>query len=270
MNNYLQLQNPCQKPAMATRIHGWRHTLLGVALTVLGLATSLSDSVASPVLDGHTQISTAVHDFIAGHYPDAVQLSEGNAAATSGRRVEIDVPRLDPRLSIQSCQMPLQVRLNQNQTPLGKISVRVDCQDAAPWSRYIPASVRVYQQVVFSARPLTRGSVIAVTDLQVSEVDIASVRGSWLADTDMAVGKEVRRTLPSGVAITAEALTEQELIARGQTVVLTAQKGTVLIRQQGVALQAGESGKQISVRNSNSGRVVQAVVTGPGEVEVLF
>ncbi len=229
-------------------------------LAALAAAAPLS---AQPAVSGHEQLARAVHDFIADYY---VQ----DSAPLPGRRVEIDVAHLDPRLQIDPCPVPLTTRLNHNQVPLGKITVRVECAGEAPWSRYIPATVRVWQQILQSARPLPRGSILGPADIELAEIDVSTVRNTWLAEPERALGKELRRAMQAGQPITAEALTQPQLIARGDTVVLTAQRGSARIRHQGVALQNGEMGSQISVRNTSSKRVVQAVVSGPGEAEVIF
>jgi flagella basal body P-ring formation protein FlgA len=53
-------------------------------------------------------------------------------------------------------------------------------------------------------------------------------------------------------------------------IVMSAKTGSVEIRQQGIAMQDGELGSQISVRNAHSEVVVRAIVTGTGQVEVIF
>jgi flagella basal body P-ring formation protein FlgA len=212
---------------------------------------------------GQQQIHQAVHDFLASHYAE-------EKGTDSWQRVEIEITGLDPRLIIAPCPQPLSTRLNQNQQPLGKVTVKVECGGEAPWSRYIPATVRVYQNILQSIRPLARGSIINADDLQMAEVDVSTLRSTWLQDQQEVIGMELRRALPAGTAITAEALSLPQLVSRGDTIVLTAQRGSVIIRQQGIALQNGELGRQISVRNANSERVVQAKVTGPAEAEVMF
>ena len=43
----------------------------------------------------------------------------------------------------------------------------------------------------------------------------------------------------------------------------------MVIRVAGVAMGAGDTGSRLKVRNASSGKVLDAVVTGPGTVAVL-
>jgi flagella basal body P-ring formation protein FlgA len=61
-----------------------------------------------------------------------------------------------------------------------------------------------------------------------------------------------------------------EAIRKGDQVVITARSGTVSVRMPGEALSDGVIGKQISVRNQRSNRVIRARVVGPGQVEVAL
>ena len=107
-------------------------------------------------------------------------------------------------------------------------------------------------------------------DIEFTLVDLSQVRQTYIQQMDLAVGMELKRALPAGVAVTQETLSPPTLINRGDMIVMSAKAGAVEIRQQGIALQDGELGSQISVRNASSEVVVRAVVTGTGQVEVVF
>src|SRR5690606_12702913 len=100
------------------------------------------------------------------------------------------------------CPLPLTARMNHNQEPLGRITVRVECAGEAPWSRYIPATVRVWQQVLQSARPLARGSILTSADIELAEVDLSLLRNTWIVDPARVIGKEVKRSLTAGTPMT--------------------------------------------------------------------
>jgi flagella basal body P-ring formation protein FlgA len=57
-------------------------------------------------------------------------------------------------------------------------------------------------------------------------------------------------------------------IRKGDSVVIRAVAGSLVVRMKGLALQEGAVGKQIQVRNVQSRRIIRAIVTGPGQVEV--
>ncbi len=239
--------------------------LLNGALTFGILAASLGGAQAQPAASGgHQQIREAVESFIA----------DMHGPSTSEQRVEIVVSSIDPRLPIPACDLPLQTQLGQqsgqNQAAVGRVNVRVECQGSVPWSKYVPVLVRVFAPVLMSTRPLARGDLIGAADVELAEADLSTLRQSYLQDSTLAIGMEVKRALPANTVIGREALAQPLLIKRGDTVVMSAKSGPVTIRQQGVAMQNGELGAQIPVRNSNSDIVVRAVVTGPGQADVVF
>lgn len=251
-------------------VKGWlksclKSGLLNGALAIGTVAVSLGGAQAQPAGNsGHQQIREAVERFIA----------DMHGPSTSEQRVEIVVSSIDPRLPIPACDLPLQTQLGQqsgqNQAVVGRVNVRVECQGSVPWSKYVPVLVRVFAPVLMSTRPLARGDVLGATDVELAEADLSTLRQSYLQDSTLAIGMEVKRALPANTVIGREALAQPLLIKRGDTVVMSAKSGPVTIRQQGVAMQNGELGAQIPVRNSNSDIVVRAVVTGPGQADVIF
>lgn len=240
-------------------------------LRLAGLALSALCLLAAPLTqaqDGHTALSTAVRDYMESFFAPS-ELRGGDGEDLS-RRVEIQLGTLDSRLQIPVCEQPLQTQINQNQRPVGRVNVKVDCAGSAPWTRYVPVTVRVFEHVLTSARPLARGEILSHSDVLMSEVDVSTLRTTYLHTPEEAVGMELKRSLQANVPLAREALAAPILIKRGDTVMITARTGSIEIRQQGVALQNGELGKQITVRNTNSENVVQATVTGHGQASVGF
>mgnify|MGYP003665245243 CR=1 FL=1 len=192
--------------------------------------------------------------------------------AADVNRVEITMATMDPRLQVPVCAEPLVANINQASQNAngGRVTVRVDCPGDAPWSRHVAASVKVFRPVVVSSRALPRGTVVTESDVFVEELDVSLLRGHILENADGAIGQSMRRALNAGAPLTLDILTPPILIKRGDAVVLTAQRNGVSIRQTGTAMQDGEKGRQIPVRNTSSDRVIQAIVTGSGEAEVIF
>jgi len=193
-----------------------------------------------------------------------------HAYASEPGRVDIEVAALDARLQVPVCQVPLQTSVNRLNPNGGRVTVRAECHDDSPWSRYVAASVRVYQDIVVASRALPRGSIVGPGDVTLKEQDIGILGGQVIKDPDVAIGQSVRRAVSADTVLSIELLEAPVLVKRGDMVVLIAERGSISIRGTGTALQAGEAGRQIPVRNNRSDRVVQAVVTGAGEVKVIF
>ncbi len=253
------------KARQSTKLLGRTLAQLGLTLCVVAPSSTLYAET------GHQQLNFAVRDFVESFYTaDELRGQHERDEEDTTRRVEIEVSSIDPRLQLSLCEQPLVASLNQNQRPIGRINVKVECQGAAPWTKYLPVTIHVYEKVLTTTRPLARGEIISESDFSLQEADVSMLRYSYIQDSELAIGMEVKRSLNANTTLIQEALEAPTLVKRGDTVVLSAKAGTVEIRQQGVALQNGVLGKQINVRNSSSDRTVQAVVTGYGQVQVGF
>lgn len=241
-------------------------TMSGISLCLAAML-----GVTASAETGQQQLHNCVVQFVESFF-DASELnpSAERSAEYTGRRVEIDISSIDPRLNLSVCEQPLFASMNQTQRPIGRINVKVECQGAAPWTKYVPVSIRVFEKVLVSARPIARGETLTAADLVMVDTEVSQLRYSYLQNAEHAIGMETKRSLPTNTTIVQEALVAPTLVKRGDTVVLSAKAGTVEIRQQGVAMQSGELGKRINVRNTNSDQIVQAVVTGLGEAKVGF
>ena len=215
-------------------------TPYGMACT-LGLMLGMTcASVQAQELSAHEQLHAAVSEFVSSFFtPQELARSELRTDNEPTRRVEIEISRIDPRLPLALCEQPLIASLNQNQRPVGRINVKVECAGSAPWSKYVPVSVRIFEPVLVTTRPVARGEILSPADLSLVQSDISLLRGSYLQASELAVGMEVRRPLPTGATVAQEALAAPMLVKRGDTVTLSAKAGSVEIRQQGVALHQG-------------------------------
>lgn len=123
--------------------------------------------------------------------------------------------------------------------------------------------------VVIAAGELRRGTILAQSDLNLAEMDLAGVRNPC-ADPAELIGKKLKRTVRLGEAIDRQAVEFPAVISRGDLVTLTARKGALVLSATGVAREDGNAGETIVVRNSASQKDVRARVAGPGTVEVEF
>lgn len=244
--------------ALLTRARYQKHLILPFALMVIGTSAAAQTGVNGQSVSGYNQLAAAAEEAVAQEF-----------AGSSGR-IEIELPPQDQRLQLPACASTLETSVGRHNGQGGRLNVRIDCRDAAPWARNMAVHVKVYRDVLVVSRNLMRGDVLAASDISLQEVDISQLRGQLMEDAQLAVGMEARRNINTGTALSADMLDAPLLVRRGDAVVLTAERAGVSIRQQGTAMQDGESGRQISVRNTRSNRVVQAVVTGHGEARVVF
>ena len=102
------------------------------------------------------------------------------------------------------------------------------------------------------------------------ERDIGSLGDSYFSDPAAAVGMRVRRPLGADAVISANHLEQDEVVRRGDKVVISSGNSQISVRMPGEALESGIIGSQIRVRNTHSGRTVTARITAPGQVSVAM
>lgn len=185
-------------------------------------------------------------------------------------RIDIQIANLDPRLQIPVCPAPLETEVRSQNPNGGRVTVRITCTGEAPWTRHIAATVDIYRDVIVARSALSRGARLAAADLSTEERNISQLRGRVYSNATELLGMELQRSLAPGTPLTDALIQEPVLVKRGETVVLTATRGNVSIRQTATAMQDGRKGQQISVRNNSSERTIQAIVTGTGEADVVF
>lgn len=228
-------------------------------MLVLGysaLATANSTRPEQLIGAGEAFLEQAVGDY----------LQRSNIAG----RHEIQINRLDPRLRLPLCSQPLTTTLESPAEPIGRVTLRVRCDGAAPWTVFVPGQVRLYREVVIAARPLKRDNLLTDMDVVLAERDVGLLNQGYLTALKQAIGKKLTRQLLPDQVLAPVHVQLAEAIRKGDQVVISARSGGISVRMPGEALSDGMVGKQISVRNQRSNRVIRARVIGPGQVEVAM
>lgn len=185
-------------------------------------------------------------------------------------RYEIQVNQLDPRLRMPMCDQELTATLESPAQPVGRVTVRVRCDGASPWTVFVPAQVRLFREVVTVARPLKRTAIIGFDDVALRERDISQISQGYLTSLDQAVGQKLTRPVVTDQVVTLIHLEQAQVIRKGDQVVISANSGGLSVKMPGEALANGGISEQIRVKNLNSKRVIKARVTAPGQVEVAL
>ena len=236
----------------------WRCVVAAACVFNAG-SPALADPVTLPdLLIGVTQgfLEFTVEDYLA-------------TSQTAGR-YEIEVNQLDPRLRMPMCDKELTATLESPAKPLGRVTVRVRCDGASPWTVFVPAQVHLFREVVTTTRPLKRAGIIEPFDVMLRERDISLINQGYLTNVDQAIGQKLVRSMVNDQVITLVHMEQAEVVRKGDQVVITARSGTLSVRMPGEALANGGLNEQIRVKNLNSQRVIKAQVTAPGQVEVAM
>jgi flagella basal body P-ring formation protein FlgA len=212
---------------------------------------------------------------------------------------EVKIAPLDPRVQVQSCSKPLTV----DHPFSSKDTVRVRCVDPV-WQLYLQVSMPlpppppppvqaavpagnqgkplassaspavvvapVSKTVVVPKKLIMRGTVIEADMLEEISQTGGQVDNSLLQSMKDALTAEAVRDLSAGQALRSSDIRRAILVKQGQSVTMTVgEKSGFLITVRVEALQDGRMGEQVRLKNTESGRQISGVVTGPSMVKGL-
>ncbi len=117
--------------------------------------------------------------------------------------------------------------------------------------------------------PVAMGTVIGWNDIDYIEIRPEQLSRYNIVNPQEIVGLAAARSLTAGQPFRLGDVKKPEMVARNGIVTLTFRRPGITLSLQGRATEPGAMGEAVRVMNLSSNKIVQAVVIGPGEVEVL-
>lgn len=121
-------------------------------------------------------------------------------------------------------------------------------------------------EVLTYARSLSAGEIVQPQDLVWGKAAVAPRDAP--GDADVVIGLAARRPLRAGAAVSARDVSAPQVIKAGELIVVNYQDGGISLSLQGKAMAAAGLGETLSVQNTTSKKIIQAVASGPGEAVV--
>ncbi|WP_163935901.1 flagellar basal body P-ring formation chaperone FlgA [Paraferrimonas sp. SM1919] len=168
-----------------------------------------------------------------------------------------------------TCQGQLIATLN-NDRPITKHNtVKVSCinNNETTWQRYINVRVEPYTHVVINSRPLDIGDQLEQSHLLVKKMPLAKLRGGYYQDANTLIGVKMKRRLTHNSVITTN---DTCFVCQNDQVIIQATGSALSLRTSGSAIEDGNVGDIIKVKNMHSGRIIEAKVTQVGLVQVFL
>ena len=191
-------------------------------------------------------------------------------AGNHAKRTSVEARLPDPRLKLAQCSEPLSAFLRPGTRIARTTIVGVRCEGVKPWKIYVPVDVAVFATVLVARRSLPHGHVLTDDDIVAEERNVARLNTGYLSDKREIVGRRLKSQLIAGSVLTPRSLKIDLAVRRGQSVTIIARNSGIDIKMGGKALMDGALGQRIRVENSNSGRIIEAIVRSPEHVEVLL
>ena len=137
-----------------------------------------------------------------------------------------------------------------------------------PYMTQITGRVSVKRNVPILAHRLESGTTIVANDLDWVQIPEERVTADVITEATQLVGRELRRDISEGQIIRSHDVVPPRLVQRGSLVVMKIETPFITITAQGKAQEDGADGDTVRITNTQSNRVVEGVVTGPGTVEI--
>jgi len=220
----------------------------------LPLSNALADNTASQPLD---EIRSTAESFVLSNLD------------TSGLHdVSVSTANLDARLTLKECEMPLEAFSTSNNRNMTRATVGIRCNGSKPWTLYVPVTINAMVDAIYTARPLLRGETLTPSAVEVRQVPLNQLPANSLSDMSALSDLETIRPLRAGTPLSLNSLRTRQMIEQGQQVVILGNGNGIQVKMEGTAMKSGSYGEFIPVKNSRSGRVVEAAIRDEGTVIV--
>jgi len=230
-----------------------KNILLILALTFIASAVAYAEQGSQ----SHESIAEAVRGFIAQN----INLPG---------EYEVSLTPLDSRLNLPQCAEPLEAFTSNGLIKAGRMTIGIRCNVEKKWSIFTSAIIKTYQMVVVLSQPIQRGEIFTRQHLVIEKREVSNLRDDFATQIEQIENKQATRQLNTGTIISPKNLAEPKMVKRGDKVVISTAKPEFSIRMNGIAMMDGTKGQLITVKNQNSGRIINATVIEPGLVSVNY
>ncbi len=182
--------------------------------------------------------------------------------------LQITATTLDNRLRLKACERPLEAFGTMVGENSGRMTVGIRCSGVMPWTVYVPVQMRASVAVLSIINTLPKDSVISASDIVLVNRNVQELPARYLSEPEAVIGMQLTRSVPANSLLTQAMVQQRLLINKGQEVTILAGGQNFAVKMLGTALQNGTAGQRIGVKNTTSGRTVEAVIVDAGTVRV--
>jgi flagella basal body P-ring formation protein FlgA len=191
-----------------------------------------------------------------------------NISSPEKGELDIEVSEIDPRINLEPCDKPVQVELlNPDQPDKRHFSVKLFCDEPANWQLYLTVRVSTVVPVVTAASYIAKGSLLTEENLTIEHKPLNRLRGEYFSDFADFIGAKSIRNLRQGTVINRRNICT---VCDGETVTVIAQSPRFSIKTIGIAMQNGQIGDEISIKNKQSGKIIRATIIGVNQVKITL
>lgn len=169
--------------------------------------------------------------------------------------------------ALSPCSEALQLtRLDDGNGLLERQRLQLSCTDVESWQVVSLVTPSVLLPVLVASTVTERGKPLQAQQFELQPQDIAKLPRGFYQDADEVAGQIAKRRIRSGQVLTPALVAPALLVKRGQNVNMIARHGDIEASTAGLALEDGQMGQLIRVRNIASDTVIRAKVKAKGVV----
>jgi flagella basal body P-ring formation protein FlgA len=152
----------------------------------------------------------------------------------------------------------------------GRFSVFVTAPANSDNAQRQRVSGRILYQVTIAvpAHGMSIGDVFSPADVTEAKLPRERVAPDAITNPQLLIGKAARRILRGGETVRAGDIAEPVVVHKGDLVTIALNTAGMQLTAQGKAVEDGAMGASIRITNTQSSRVIDAVVAGPNQVVV--
>ncbi|BCE02549.1 flagellar basal body P-ring formation chaperone FlgA [Marinicellulosiphila megalodicopiae] len=213
-------------------------------------------------------IDLQIQDYIVNQWTQFKMNGSLQNIAELKNELIIQVKPVWEQSNVKDCDEELMIKSVQQQF-IGNLSLKIQCE-SKNWGMYVPVYVGKLEKVIALSNNVERGQKLTNGVLEIQVQDVGQLNQGYYTDKKQLSNMEASRHLSAGQLLTPLMLNEMDLINKGDHVMIVIQKGELRVQMPGIALASGKKGKQISVRNRSSSRIIKAVIKEKGLVEIVI
>jgi len=223
-----------------------------VFLSVVLLVTLLPITSSATTLD-RAYIQSFVKSYLEEKIP-----------APSNGKISIHVAKIDPRIIINPCEVPIEANIPENITRRN-VNIKITCADSISWQMYLPVKIERTFAVVVAIETIEKGVILSKQNIGLEYIASNKIRGEKLTDITAVLGSRAEKRIGKGRTITRKNVC---LVCKGDAITIIAKAQNFMIKTQGTALNSGNLNQQIKVKNTGSGRVIKSKISAINQVTI--
>lgn len=183
---------------------------------------------------------------------------------THQKNISVKAMPIDKRIKIPSCGTPFNFSASEDALNQSNVTVKADCH-SSDWYMFLVVKATITQPVVVISSAVSPGTLLTRNNVKIVNMDKKRIRTSTFADINEVLGAKIKRRLMPGRPVSPSNLC---YVCKGDNVTIIAAAAGMQVKTSGVALEDGNMGETIRVKNTRSSKKVHARVASTNRVEI--